>query len=452
MDIKIRYKTVSRLLFLVFVIIGCSHDPKVKEFPVSASPTEEMFMLNRDMQVAKDVQTEVLSPKNYEKAVDHQKDAADSLSKNKKPQVILKHIALSRYYLSKANHYTALSNDALTGVAEARQRAIDAGAMTYFDYEMTKADRKLKDLTADIERDESSDARRDAAETQVRYLDIELSALKKTYLDESEKLVKQAKKEGAQRNAPKSLAITETSLSDSAAFITGNRRDQEGMMRASQTTFNHAKLLLKITRDVKLGRNSTSEEMALRLNSEENKVVGLNQRMAQQMQESAQDQSRITTLTTEKKGLQSEQELEKSFEKARKRFKQNEASVYKRGDSLLIRLHGLKFSSSESKLTNSNLDLLNKVNLAIEDIGANKVQVNGHTDSVGGKELNQKVSQDRAEVIKNYLQAKTSNDELMIETKAYDFQQPIATNKTAIGRSYNRRVDIVIEPTQSSKE
>lgn len=448
MKIRIGIKTVSRLLALLLVIIGCSHDPKVKQYPVTANPGEEIFLLNRDMQIALNAQADVLSPKNFEKAQEHQKEANSSLKANKRPDATLKHVAVSRHYLNQAKIYSARSNMHLKGVGEARKRAIEAGAEDYYNYEITKADRKLKDLTADIERDESDEAEKDSAKTQESYLNIELMSLKKKYLDESQKIVKQARKEGAAKNAPKTLAISEKSISDSAAFITANRSDPEAMAKESQKSFRQATLLLKINRDVKSGAAASSEDMALRMNAENEKVINLNQRMAQQEQVITGNNTRITTLSSEKEAMQKKEDHDQRFEKAKNRFNANEATVYKKGDALLIRLHGLKFNSSKSELSSNNIALLNKVNLAIEDIGSKKIQVNGHTDSIGGKATNQKVSEERAAVIKNYLQGKNENEDLSIITKGFDFQQPIATNKTAEGRALNRRVDILIEPTR----
>jgi outer membrane protein OmpA-like peptidoglycan-associated protein len=432
MKIEIGIKTVSRLIALMLVVIGCSHDSNVKKIPVSAKPAKEIFLLNRDMLIVKKAQADVLSPKNFEKAEEHQKEANASLRLNKRPAEIMKHVAISRHYLDQARFYSGRSNLHLKGVSEARTRAIEAGAREFYEFELSKADRKLKDLTADIERDENTDSEKEAEKTQEIYLSIELMSLKKKYLDESRKIVKQAKSEGAERRAPKSLAKAEKSLKDSAAFIKAHSQDPEAMAKEAQKSFHQAKLLLKITRDVRA--EASSENMA----EQEHGISG--------------NEARITNLSSGKEKMQNEEGQEKKFQRAKNRFNSKEASVYRKGDGLLIRLHGLRFTSSKSDLSSGKIALLNKVNLAIEDLDAKKVQVNGHTDSIGGKAANQKVSAQRADVIKDYLQARNDNDTLMIETRGLDYQEPIATNKTAEGRALNRRVDILIEPAQSSQE
>lgn len=72
-----------------------------------------------------------------------------------------------------------------------------------------------------------------------------------------------------------------------------------------------------------------------------------------------------------------------------------------------------------------------------------RILVEGHTDSIGGLETNQLLSERRAEAVKNYL-VKKGIDASRIETIGYGKTKPIATNNTAFGRQLNRRTEIVI--------
>ncbi|TWR31306.1 OmpA family protein [Mucilaginibacter pallidiroseus] len=67
----------------------------------------------------------------------------------------------------------------------------------------------------------------------------------------------------------------------------------------------------------------------------------------------------------------------------------------------------------------------------------------GHTDNTGSKELNLRLSKERAEAIRSYLASKGAN-ESRIEATGYGMSQPIATNKTAAGRQANRRVEFTL--------
>lgn len=72
-----------------------------------------------------------------------------------------------------------------------------------------------------------------------------------------------------------------------------------------------------------------------------------------------------------------------------------------------------------------------------------KVEVQGHTDSTGSKALNQKLSQARAQAVREYL-VKQGIDPERLVAKGYGPSVPVAPNKTAKGREANRRTEFVI--------
>jgi outer membrane protein OmpA-like peptidoglycan-associated protein len=134
------------------------------------------------------------------------------------------------------------------------------------------------------------------------------------------------------------------------------------------------------------------------------------------------------------------------YEDARNQFDSSEAEVYKKGDVLVLRLRSLKFSSARSSLEKNSYPLLSKVNNVIKSFGDSKIIIEGHTDSVGGKQLNQKLSLDRANAVRDYFLANFNYQPDAIEAIGFGYEKPLATNKTAQGRSQNRRVDIFVHP------
>ena len=74
----------------------------------------------------------------------------------------------------------------------------------------------------------------------------------------------------------------------------------------------------------------------------------------------------------------------------------------------------------------------------------------GHTDTIGTKEYNQKLSVRRAEAVKAYLVSKGIEPN-RIYTEGKGLKQPIADNRTAEGRAKNRRVEIEVVGTRSGK-
>jgi OOP family OmpA-OmpF porin len=74
----------------------------------------------------------------------------------------------------------------------------------------------------------------------------------------------------------------------------------------------------------------------------------------------------------------------------------------------------------------------------------------GHTDSVGTDAYNQKLSVSRSEAVKAYLVSK-GIEKSRVYTEGKGEKQPVADNKTAEGRSKNRRVEIEVVGTRSTK-
>jgi outer membrane protein OmpA-like peptidoglycan-associated protein len=72
-----------------------------------------------------------------------------------------------------------------------------------------------------------------------------------------------------------------------------------------------------------------------------------------------------------------------------------------------------------------------------------RIEISGHTDNTGTDAINEKLSQARADAVKNYLLAAgvASN---RIQSKGYGSLKPIATNETEEGRQANRRVEFSI--------
>jgi OOP family OmpA-OmpF porin len=74
---------------------------------------------------------------------------------------------------------------------------------------------------------------------------------------------------------------------------------------------------------------------------------------------------------------------------------------------------------------------------------ARTVKITGHTDNVGAKKYNMKLSQRRAEAVRDYLVKLGVNSKKM-KVSGMGETKPIASNKTKEGRTKNRRVEIEV--------
>ena len=101
------------------------------------------------------------------------------------------------------------------------------------------------------------------------------------------------------------------------------------------------------------------------------------------------------------------------------------------------------FDFNKATIKPVSFALLDDVAQAMKDNPKIKVEIQGHTDSVGDDNYNLKLSQKRAESVKAYLVKKGIDSGRMVP-KGYGENVPIADNRTAAGRDQNRRVEFVI--------
>ena len=101
------------------------------------------------------------------------------------------------------------------------------------------------------------------------------------------------------------------------------------------------------------------------------------------------------------------------------------------------------FDFNKATIKRVSYPLLDDVAKALADHPKIKVEIQGHTDSVGDDDYNLKLSQKRAESVMAYLVGKGVDQSRMVP-KGYGENVPIADNRTKAGRDMNRRVEFVI--------
>ncbi len=86
---------------------------------------------------------------------------------------------------------------------------------------------------------------------------------------------------------------------------------------------------------------------------------------------------------------------------------------------------------------------LNDVVASARRYNTTRIRVIGHTDNVGGASINQRLSQQRAQSVANYIEDR-GIDRARLEAIGRGDTQPVASNTTASGRAQNRRVEILL--------
>jgi outer membrane protein OmpA-like peptidoglycan-associated protein len=118
---------------------------------------------------------------------------------------------------------------------------------------------------------------------------------------------------------------------------------------------------------------------------------------------------------------------------------------------LVVNLSDVLFTSGKAVLQPGAREKLSKLSgILLAYPGPYALAIGGHTDSVGSDALNDKLSQARAESVRNYLMEAGIAASHLTGATGYGKHQPVADNATAEGRAKNRRVEIVIDDTDPS--
>ncbi len=99
------------------------------------------------------------------------------------------------------------------------------------------------------------------------------------------------------------------------------------------------------------------------------------------------------------------------------------------------------FATGSYKLAVSSNKGLNEVVKILQDNPDLKLSIDGYTDNTGTPEINQTLSENRANAVKDYFVKKGIDESRLIAT-GHGQDEPIADNKTAAGRKKNRRVEM----------
>lgn len=109
----------------------------------------------------------------------------------------------------------------------------------------------------------------------------------------------------------------------------------------------------------------------------------------------------------------------------------------------VVRLNNIFFDFNKATLKEESFPELDRVIAFLKDNKNMQIEINGHTDNVGGDDYNLKLSDDRSKSVYDYLMSK-GIDGARLKYKGYGETKPVSTNDTEEGKAMNRRVEFVI--------
>ncbi len=110
---------------------------------------------------------------------------------------------------------------------------------------------------------------------------------------------------------------------------------------------------------------------------------------------------------------------------------------------LVVNIGDVLFDTGKYTLRSPAREALAKLSGIVSAYPGLKLQMEGHTDSVGTPEFNQKLSEERAGAVRDYL-VQQGVDAASVSAAGLGESTPIADNATAAGRQKNRRVEIIV--------
>lgn len=170
---------------------------------------------------------------------------------------------------------------------------------------------------------------------------------------------------------------------------------------------------------------------------------------ARQAALTAQQQAEAQRSAAEQQAQQAQmqaQQAEQQKEELRQRLQQQLNSILQTRDTargLIVNMSDVLFDTNKYTLKPGAREKLAKVSGILLAYPGLKVQVEGYTDSTGTPEYNQRLSEQRAMTVRDYLVGQGINMN-SVSAQGFGENDPVASNASASGRQQNRRVQMVV--------
>lgn len=157
--------------------------------------------------------------------------------------------------------------------------------------------------------------------------------------------------------------------------------------------------------------------------------------------------SRELQLTEQQASLKAERDrLERERQELRRTLREQLNLIMETRDTargLIVNISDVNFETGRWDLKPGAREKLAKVSGIILSHPGLNLKLEGHTDSVGSDDFNQRLSEKRAFSVRDYLVSQGMNGNT-VEARGFGETMPVASNDTAAGRLRNRRVELIV--------
>lgn len=193
-------------------------------------------------------------------------------------------------------------------------------------------------------------------------------------------------------------------------------------------------------------QQTAEQEAAARAQADQNAQQAQQQAAAAQQEQQQAEQAAAVARQQQQQAEQQAQQLAQQAEQARERLRQQLGQILQTRETargLIMSMSDVEFGFNKYDLKPDAQVKLAKISgilLAYPDL---KVQVNGYTDNIGSAGYNQKLSEERANAVHDFLISQNVPS-ANVTAQGYGESNPVADNSSSSGRAQNRRVELVV--------
>ena len=455
-------KTLKKLMTLWFimtvvVLASCSSLRKA-ELASGNDPEKAITEVMQVMATAQQDQLDVLADEAFTQGRVYLDEAKRGLKQGDLKETILDNAAIAKAMFQDAGKIAEARESLASRILQARKSALSAGVRKSAPLvaSMMKVDEDLKDETKQFSRSLSPE---DFAEIQKQYLVLEAKAVQFSKLNGANQAINQAIENDADDLAPKALRTASLDYRTAMNMIAQSPRSPDIYRESVDAALASATQLFDVM-NVITGAKGTPENIAVQIVKQKRALGELSSNVGKleanlkstkhtlEEKEGALKRTEGVLKTQEEQLARASTQVrfQQAMDEARKVLSQDDALVYQQGNKLIFRLKRINFKSGTAVIPEFSKLLISKANAIIKKLDAEKVVVQGHTDSVGSTRVNQRLSTQRATAVANYLFSFRGG--YKIQYVGYGESHPISSNETAAGRATNRRVDLVVSVKQ----
>ncbi len=271
-------------------------------------------------------------------------------------------------------------------------------------------------------------------------------------LYEAENAVQIAEAAGAGKYASDTIATAKTNLLNAQELDSSGKGDRKQTITYAREAVQSAEDARIITiRKIRAEDEAAAQQARVNAEQSAQQARAIAQQQAEQRAQAdaaaADAEARAAQArAAQQQAEQSAQVAAQQAAQARERLRQQLNQVLQTTETargLIVNMNDVLFDFNKYTLKPEAREKLAKVSGILLAYPNLKLQVEGYTDNIGSDEYNQKLSEERAGGVKDYLESQNVAD-ANVTSAGFGKSDPVADNSTSSGRAQNRRVELVV--------